>query len=414
MIFINKRLILIIELCIAIILFATVCLWQADTLMIYLMIGFFVAAIVVLLVAFTHVSLVSVFTSKFFLWLSVCYALILLNGIYRLKVGTFNWDFLAFSYVLSVLLLLLFKCVPKNCNLVFVFAKACRLALLFSIVYMLATKAVDLSNITFGFRFGEGLSGNANTIATSLGLLTLPVLYLICKEKKKLFNLSVWGVSTVIGLITGSKKSLIFIALSFVLIFMLYKNATKYLIAPFIIAVGVYALLNVPILYNTVGFRLVDALASFGIGSSVTNATSTEARYNYVKLGINSFLSVPFWGGGMNYFQYVNNLPHYSHNNYVELLNSFGLTGFVLFYSIPVACFKKLWQLLRSMGSKKELEILFATLFLLCQLLLDIGMVSFSSMCTYYLAYVLVAEVLERRKFEKNTDHSPVAGVGRS
>ena len=94
-------------------------------------------------------------------------------------------------------------------------------------------------------------------------------------------------------LLTGSKKALLVIVIATVMVLFIYKKPIKYFIFFKYCNRGIYAVFNVPALYNTVGFRVVDMFATFGIGTAVTRAQSTSIRSEYIIMGLKSFLNHP-------------------------------------------------------------------------------------------------------------------------
>ena len=169
---------------------------------------------------------------------------------------------------------------------------------------------------------------------------------------------------------------------------------------------GIYAIFNVPFLYNTIGFRVIDALATLGFGTSVTGAQSTAIRNDYIKMGMESFLNVPVFGGGMNYFQFINNARYYAHNNYVEMLNDFGLVGTLIYYVPSIKAGKFIMDNIRFKKNifPRELSI-FVILYISTKLILDYAMVSFSALCIFYIPFLIPAEIYRRRyeQDEQNT-----------
>ena len=66
------------------------------------------------------------------------------------------------------------------------------------------------------------------------------------------------------------------------------------------------------------------------------NSSSTELRMKFITFGWDKFLESPILGYGIEHFEilysdrYSVRLP--SHNNYIQLLTSFGIIGLILWY----------------------------------------------------------------------------------
>jgi O-antigen ligase len=61
---------------------------------------------------------------------------------------------------------------------------------------------------------------------------------------------------------------------------------------------------------------------------------SGQTRLSMIVRGYELWQASPLWGYGIDQFRYVSGFAKYSHNNYVELLVSFGMVGFLLYYSV--------------------------------------------------------------------------------
>jgi O-antigen ligase len=254
---------------------------------------------------------------------------------------------------------------------------------------MLVTEA-DMIRLGGNIRIGENSgSGNSNTVSTCIGLSLLPVMYraITCEcHKEKVIYWFVVGLASFTILLTGSKKGILILIIAIVIYLQCGKKSfKKYAIFILIMLLGFYLIFFVDFFYNIIGYRLIDALAAVGVNvTAVTTSESTDVRMNLIARGMVSFWNVPFLGGGMNYFEYANYTPYYSHNNFVEVLNSFGVIGFMIYYSLHAWTIRRGIRGTRKLDPATKSSYIFVILYVLATLVLDFGMVSFSSLCIYY------------------------------
>ena len=103
-----------------------------------------------------------------------------------------------------------------------------------------------------------------------------------------------------------------------------------------IILVAWLVLRNIPVLQEVM-LRIENAFAVFTGGETVMRETSAQTRKDYIQLGWEQFLKSPIWGNGIGCAGYALQEKYgyftYLHNNYIEMLASGGVIGFVLFYT---------------------------------------------------------------------------------
>lgn len=222
--------------------------------------------------------------------------------------------------------------------------------LLWSVVYMCVLLIVRTPLSAWGSeRVGEAIWLNPNSIGlrTSVGFILC--LY-FSKQKKFYYFLAI--AMGAIALLSGSRKAFIFILLEITL-FMLGKDngwKTVLNICLVVIACGaiVYAVFNVPALYDVLGKRMEKFLiSSFGI--NVTHQYSmrvvdgsADEREQFRQMAMQMFFARPILGWGGNGFVTEMRRIHfhhiaYSHCNYTELLATLGISGLLLYYRKPVA-----------------------------------------------------------------------------
>lgn len=384
--------------------FSSACLWSETNLNNYLLISILVVIITFLLNLFVGFSINKIVNNRYIIWILIVYSIFELYGILFLRIGQFNWDFVLFSGVLQICLTLVLLLLNNEEDIINCFCKSCKWALLLVCLYMLLKGDLKISAISFGSRLGADLSGNVNTVATNIGIMLVPTTYLLFLPHNKKISLIInWGIvllGTLCMILTGSKKGLLVLVIIFVMYFVIIKKPIKYLMFPLLLLIFVYAIFNVQFLYDTIGFRVVDMLATLEIGTSVTAAQSTAIRDSMIKEGLRSFWNHPFFGGGMNYFQFINNTRYYSHNNYVELLNNMGIVGLILYYGPFINVFIKLIHSIKKRLLNEETRKLYVFLvaYLSVKFILDWAMVSYTALCTFTIPFLFVFEIVRREK----------------
>ena len=226
-------------------------------------------------------------------------------------------------------------------------------------------------------RVGETIGYNPNTIGLILSLTAILAYNLYLSDRKIIFFL----VTVLLGgasLFTGSRKAFAILVVGIFLLSIITKSDKKQFIFSFVLGVllltiFVALILNWEPLYQVIGIR-IDSLVQGLLGGNTDSSTST--RFNMISVGIELFSQKPFFGYGLGNFKYFSGYDVYSHNNYIELLVSFGLFGTVLFYSMHFYILQKGMRLLKNRGFANNSAIL-ASIIIAIILLMDLGMVSY-------------------------------------
>ena len=223
------------------------------------------------------------------------------------------------------------------------------LALVFYLVYILFK--IDFSQLGED-RLGVDLLGllwNANDVGMKLCIGFALALYFGLErkhvlEKVVLFVLA--GAFAVVSFLSGSRTAFLLLVLIGVGVFFLTaKNKIFALGIIGVFVAGAYLLvMRVEPIYEVLGKRLESLIINLFGGE--TSEGSFDTRAEMIKLGWNAFLERPIFGYGMSNFsvlyEQVTGASTYSHNNFIEILVSGGLVGFVIYYSIYVYLFVKL------------------------------------------------------------------------
>ncbi len=337
------------------------------------------------------------------IWLTLLYAMFTVYGTMFLRADTYNWDLMLFTYASNLALYCSLKHLIRR-DWLGEMQIPVILAVMFTIVLLVVS---EWDNLSFGgVRLGESLSGNVNTVATSLGILSVFLTCFSVRGKRKAASLLVLLLTVFFMLLTGSKMALILLAMDLVL-FLLYapKGRTKWLVAGFSASLAVLLIFYVPLFYNVIGYRVEDMLFQlFGIGPGEGSA-STASRLLLLKEGFRFFLHHPLFGGGEKYFASLTSTGYgYSHCNYTEMLCNFGLFGTLLFY-LPI--FFLLGKTFRRKRSAEDLALLSLVL-IFSRLLLDWVQVTYSGLCVGYLPllFAFAAVAAKQRREEEKTQEA--------
>lgn len=185
-------------------------------------------------------------------------------------------------------------------------------------------------------------------------------------------------------LFTGSKKALIVGVVAIAVMFWQYSKTKspatriKYIvIGVLLIFAMIMIVINIP-LFSDYKERFIVLFETLS-GNVTKKSTSDLNRIKLITRGLERFTEKIMFGGGICYAAKI--FGAYAHNNYVEMLVNFGITGFVIYYWGYVTNFVNLFKL------KGEENLNAKTLFLviMCAIVvIDIGVV------TYYDRYICI------------------------
>lgn len=231
-----------------------------------------------------------------------------------------------------------------------------------------------------GSRLGGEIT-NENAFGMVFGNSALCAMYYAILKRKKIHFLSLIPL-VFFGFSSGSKKVVFIICAGFLGLCLIkygVKRIYKLFLAIVIFIIAIKYVLSLPI-FETVNDRLMSYL------SGNTN-TSDNARNNMIQFGLELFGNRPILGYGLQNFRNFYHSGQYSHNNFVELLVSVGLIGFIIYYLmylIPVIKIVKNW-ILKGVADNQMLMLL---LMLIVSLIFGWGMVQFYEKSTWILLAV--------------------------
>ena len=235
---------------------------------------------------------------------------------------------------------------------------------------------VNRFDIYAGERFGNDLAGNANIISPLYMIAAMSSVYCVFRDKNwlaKILFLLFYAMQIYAIVLTGTKKALIISILFFAFYFILTRRRKVYMVASLLVSIvlvfiAYLALFNVPILYDLIGYRFEGMVAAF---TTNQGDESTMERMSMLHDALNFWSSRPLAGIGLNLFAEKSVYGTYSHNNYVELLSTTGLVGFVCYYLIYISVLARL-----RVGGPR-LDTIFCFLFILFLALFDLGAVTY-------------------------------------
>ncbi len=279
---------------------------------------------------------------------------------------------------------------------------------MFLISYLIATFALAVRlwfsapfHELMSRRLGETIGINANHVGFLFVMGALICLYYLIVEKK-------WGVIPLfvlfagLSLFSGSRKAIFILIVGIILISILSiknpLNAIIVLLVSGLLVAGILFLsLNWEPLRNVLGVRIEKLISVFIDGKG---DGSTETRIAMIKLGAEMFLEKPFFGWGLRAFTNVSPFATYSHNNYIEVLVSWGVVGLLWYYGFLIYILIRGILLLFTHNHSKFVVFSVAILLIIC--MDDFGRVRFFDEVTHFfyaLCFAIVAS------------HTPPSGI---
>ena len=263
-----------------------------------------------------------------------------------------------------------------------------------TLIYVLITQ--DLNQFQLAIH-GEAFTGrwNGNEIGMNAAMALMMILYLFPKAKNlclKMYYCIIVAVSLYLVYWMGSRKTIVFLILGLCGVILLKKPKKlirNLLLVCCLITVSWNLLMEVPSLYQNVGWRL-EALTSSITGKGKADS-STLLREKYIKVGIESFKESPVIGYGVASFSEINehktNHHTYSHNNFIEIAVGLGVIGFIFYYWFFVYLIIKYLKLF----IHKRTSFLVNFLFILFVLYLatQVGLVTYESLIQWLLILLL-------------------------
>ncbi len=221
-----------------------------------------------------------------------------------------------------------------------------------------------------------------------LGVITV---YLIVFENllDKRIRYSLIVVFSIVSFLSGSKKLLIILVVTF-LIYIIYKSKNvayvlkNMMLFSALFAVCLCCIFYVQALYNVLGQRLLAFMSYFFSDVNASADLSTINRAVYLKLAMEWFKTKPLIGLGIDGFRYVNPQGCWAENNFVELLADLGIIGTVIYYLPPLYCISPVLKKMKKNERNMQITIIFVAL-----MIIDYTMVTYgNTSLQFHLAFL--------------------------
>ena len=196
-------------------------------------------------------------------------------------------------------------------------------------------------------RLGDDVT-NANTVGGAFSIAAIVAWYFITRNQKNGINIVLFFVFFVFLLATGSRTSFFGLIVGVI-------TSSFYSTKPGKLFRVVLALLGIAIFYiiiKNMGLmpkiieRFDEALAA--IFGEAEFGGSAKSRLEFAEYGIGKIRENPIVGYGAGQFRHYmgteKGLFYSSHNNYIEVLFSYGIIGGLIWYGMYLYCIVKLWK----------------------------------------------------------------------
>lgn len=245
-----------------------------------------------------------------------------------------------------------------------------------------------------GQRLG-GMISNLNTIGVYTSI-TVIISFYYAYFKGKRYCYAVMLLPLLVTFGTGSRTALAMCALGIgLLIFMQYREDISAMgFMKFLIVIVVFLLIlnlmsTMPIFEGV--FSRIESV--FG-GETGQRDSSTESRQEMIRYGWEYFKQHPYTGAGIGNSHIITKeylgRSTYLHNNFIELLASVGIVGFVIFYGMYFYLLRNLYSL-AVVSKDPTATLMFAII--LSHLIAEYGMVSYYNKMTYIYFAIAAATI---------------------
>lgn len=193
-------------------------------------------------------------------------------------------------------------------------------------------------------RIGSEIA-NVNTIGVILAFSCIIHLWYILYQKKYIMIIP-FALNLIVSVGTGSRKVILCLVVGIFLFVILKAQTRKQMIIGFIEVIIVSFILYYASqlsLFASVNGRFGRFYAALS-GQGRADGSSL-ARLEYIRIGFIEFFKRPLWGVGLGNSKWITSQyigkETYLHCNYVELLSTLGIIGFILYYAMYFIPIKK-------------------------------------------------------------------------
>ena len=392
----NKIKLKIVSLEIALILIgvSTICFYTLSTILPFVLMN--VLAGIICIWHYIQYQAFKIKVHPFLIWITLIFAIFMVYGTFFLRNGAFNADRFAIAYLQCLLLYYAMKRLmtwEKQGELI---ARCMAIISVICMAILMLEMLAGQSVIREDGRIGDSLSGNVNTVGSSFGILSIFIFTFYGLKRRKLY-LVIGILLSLLILATGSKQALVLLLIDVGILYICSRNKAIGGIGIVLISsLFLFLIFSVDFFYNIIGYRIVDMLGQFGFKLGRAHySNSTAARITMIQEGFQFWREHPLFGGGMNYFAARTSTYYaYSHCNVTELLCNMGIFVAACYY------FPHVWNLssYRKWKKKSRIEAMTMAGLLVSSLILDWMMVSYSSICIFYIPIIYSFIVREKIK----------------
>lgn len=263
--------------------------------------------------------------------------------------------------------------------------------------------------LSYGFTYyftSRGSEVNANGIGVNCILGALCTVYLMTKaihrSKKWYILILLLFLNLIFSVLTASRKVYVLFGVPCAFYFILnskniFKTIRNICIAIVAVILVYLLLMKVSFLYDLVGNRIESMISGF-FGEETDG--STETRMLLIEWGIEFFQRNRISGYGLDGFRSLMKIYHpgytayYAHNNFIEMLVSGGIVGFIFYYSLYlIIIFKGIKQL-----KLKNKTVIFFLGIILGLLICEYGMVTYYTTTVHLIIMLCYYQIVIKNK----------------
>jgi O-antigen ligase len=267
-----------------------------------------------------------------------------------------------------------------------------------------------------------GTVGNANLYGLALIASLVCALDMFFSRKSKLLRLAfLASVPLLLYMLgeAGSRKAMIAVPTYFAIVLVLRfksnlgKRPGYALVMAGVMLAGLVG--SVIYLQTSKHFDRMELVVSAVESGDIEKAGgSAQGRLYLYKRGLEIAAAHPALGVGLDNFRLM--LPGYSgtrggtyaHSNFVEMLADTGVVGFLLYFSIYVSVFRRLWRSAKRLRDRKQQELYVSTFALMAiYVVYDFAMVSYSEK----LSWLVLASIIAAAYLLDKAARQPDAGI---
>ena len=265
-----------------------------------------------------------------------------------------------------------------------------------------------LSNIMVGERLSTfGINANAIAMICSYALL-VRINQVVVNKKIDWKDIAVTLLLMFAVLSAGSRKGLIIPFVGTMLIVML-RNPTK--IAQYIVGgviaglIALYLIMNVDFLYSIIGYR-VKPMIDLMMGKEYVES-SMETRLHFIELAWKSSQDSLMMGHGLDCFRHLQqSYGTYSHNNFVEIIYSLGVGGFIVYYFPALLSFFTIIK--EAIKARCDASFILASSIFFAVIVCDYFAISYFERTPLVLVIITTHCILEKKDEHKEIYQKPI------